>query len=643
MRPLSLLILGLTTAVQAQIDFDGKTLFQIVESESRGHSHHHAHARSNGDPTRGYDLSYHRLELDVDPAVRAINGTVTHNFAALTELTEVVFDLSTSLTVTQVLHHGDALPFVHESDLLTVGLPSALAAGQQDSLSISYGGIPPETGFGSFVQTTHAGAPIIWTLSEPYGARDWWPCKQDLNDKVDSLDVIVFAPEGQRVASNGMLIAEEPAGVGLLRSHWRHRYPINYYLIAFAVTNYAVYSDIVPTDQGDIEVLNYVFPEQLASSQQGSQEITAQMLLFNELFGHYPFAEERYGHAQFGWGGGMEHQTMSFMGNFSYELMAHELAHQWFGNAVTCGSWEDIWLNEGFATYMSGLCYDFLGPQYWMPFKRGRRDFVTSQPDGSVKCTDTTSVNRIFSGRLTYGKGMFVLHMLRWVMGDSAFFTGCRNYLNDPELRYASARTPQLQAHLEASSGMDLDEFMADWYVGEGHPSYTLGWGQSELGQLDILLEQTQSHPSVDFFEMPVPVRLWNATDDTTVVLDHTFSGQSFDILPGFLVDSVALDPEIWLLSAQNLVTQVPELALGHGSVRVYPNPAYDHLNVLLPSSTHRVDWLVRDQLGRIVEQGTLGAAAIHRLGTLRYTNGRYLLETRQGSEVLRTGFAVLK
>jgi hypothetical protein len=172
MRPLSLLILGLTTAVQAQIDFDGKTLFQIVESESRGHSHHHAHARSNGGSHPGATTSRTTV-WNWTSILRYVLSMVRSRIISphWTELTEVVFDLSTSLTVTQVLHHGDALPFVHESDLLTVGLPSALAAGQQDSLSISYGGIPPETGFGSFVQTTHAGAPIIWTLSEPYGAR----------------------------------------------------------------------------------------------------------------------------------------------------------------------------------------------------------------------------------------------------------------------------------------------------------------------------------------------------------------------------------------------------------------------------------------------------------------------------------------
>lgn len=643
MRLLLVPALALASVACAQVDYDGKTFFQIVESEAQAQGHVHARSRSNGTPSRGYDLTYHRLELQVDPAVRAIAGMVTHHFIALQELTTLTLDLVDTLEVSAVQHASGGLAFTHADNTLTITLPAPLPEGQRDSLTITYAGTPGNSGFGSFVQAEHAGAPIIWTLSQPFGARDWWPSKDDLNDKAGSVDVIITAPEGQRAASNGMLVSEVPVGNGQVRAHWRHRYPISHYLIAFAVTNYVVYTDVVPTDQGPIDVLNYVFPEDLAASQQGSARIVEQMQLFNELFGRYPFAEERYGHAQFVWGGGMEHQTMSFMGNFSYELMAHELAHQWFGNTVTCGSLEDIWLNEGFATYLAGLCYEFVSTQWWMPYKRNVRNLVVGAPDGSVKCTDTTSIDRLFNSRLTYGKGMFLLHMARWVIGDSAFFAACRNYLNDPDLRFASARTTQLQAHLEAASGMDLDGFMADWYEGEGHPSYTLTWGQSELGGMTILLEQTQSHPSVDFFELPVPVRLWNATQDTIVVLDHTFSGQTFDVLPGFLVDSVAIDPDIRLLSAQNVVTAVPELARGTGTVRLFPNPANELMQVALACTEGSVEWRVLDALGRAVDQGRWPAATLHQLSTARYPAGRYTLVLTTDRGDSHNGFMVVR
>ena len=597
------LLLALSTlclGAQAQELFDKELLHTIAARESHGHAPH-AKAAS-GEPTRGYDLTYHRLDIAIDPAVRAISGAVTHHFRATTDLTQLVLDLSSALTVTSVDHSSGTLVFEQADDLLTVDLPSSLATGEPDSITIHYGGVPPETGFGSFVLDEHAGAPILWTLSEPYGARDWWPCKQDLNDKADSLDVLVTVPTGQRVASNGLLVATDDLGNGTTRHHWRHRHPINYYLVAFAVTNYSIYSDQAPLPGGTVEVLNYVFPEDLGSAQSSTPNVVQQLQLFSDLFGEYPFADEKYGHAQFAWGGGMEHQTMSFMGNFSYELMAHELAHQWFGDLVTCGSWEDLWLNEGFATYLSGLCYEYLAPEYWMPFKAGRRNFITSQPDGSVLVTDTLTIGRLFNSRLTYAKGAYLVHMLRWVCGDEAFYQGVNNYLNDPDIRNGSALTPQLVAHLENTSGVLLGEFMEDWYVGEGHPTYQLLWGQDEGNTVSVRLDQSTSHPSVDFFEMPVPVRFKNATQDTTIVFDHTFSGEQFTAQLSFRADSALFDPELWILSGQNLVLQVRSADLGDERALLYPVPVADEAWIRVGNSLQGpVRLEVFDGTGRLV------------------------------------------
>ncbi len=589
-----------TLLSQGQVHFDKDVLRTIACSEGRAHAAHQKAAAS--EPTRGYDLKYHRLDLEVDPAVRAISGSVTHYFAALTDLDEVIFDLSTDLVVSNVTHVGAPLTFQQANDLLTVQLPTTLATGSLDSLSIIYGGVPPETGFGSFVQTDHAGVPILWTLSEPYGARDWWPCKQDLNDKADSLDVIVTVPTGQRVAGNGLLIAQTDMGDGTTRHHWRHRHTINYYLVAFAVTNYTVYSDFVTLPGSTVEVQNYVFPENLFDAQVGTGNIVQQMQLFSELFGEYPFADEKYGHAQFGWGGGMEHQTMTFVGGFSYELLAHELGHQWFGDLVTCGSWEDLWLNEGWATYVTVLCYEHLAPQYWIPVLDARRDLIVSQPGGSVLVTDTLSIPRLFDSRLTYMKGSFVLHMLRWVCGDVAFYQGVNNYLNDPDIRNASALTPQFIMHLENTSGLDLDPFMADWYVGEGFPSYQVMWSQTASGEVSVQLDQTTSHPSVDFYEMPVPIKFKNSTMDSTMVLDHMVSGQIFTFTLPFQADSALFDPEIWILSGQNLVLKVPVAAFSNDALLLYPDPAIEQAWIYVGTAVQGVvDLDVYDGTGRLV------------------------------------------
>jgi aminopeptidase N len=395
--------------------------------------------------------------------------------------------------------------------------------------------------------------------------------------------VIVHTPEAYRVASNGLLVEE--SGQGDTKTyHWQHRYPIPAYLIAVAVTNYAVYSDWVPTDSDPIEVLNYVFPENLSSAQNQTEDIIEMMQLFNDLFGLYPFAEEKYGHAQFGWGGGMEHQTMSFMGGFSYGLQAHELAHQWFGNKVTCGSWEDIWLNEGFATYLTALTYEFLGnEQAWEDWKSSRINSVTSLNYGSVWVNDTTDVNRIFSGRLSYSKGALLLHMLRWTLGDEDFFQAARNYLNDPSLAFGYASTEDLQGHLEAQSGLDLETFFDDWFFGQGYPSYHLQWA-SEDDFLQLTVGQLTSHSSVDFFEMPIPVYVSGEGQDTLLRLDHQYSGQFFWLELPFTVENVEFDPDSWILSKGNTIqegtynrTVEPDLS---NRINLFPNPTPGQLTV---------------------------------------------------------------
>jgi aminopeptidase N len=589
--------------------------------------------------TQGYDLKYHRMEWVINPTVRHISGTVTAWFEAEEEgFQTLYFDLDPALVVSAVRQRGDDVSFqiLPAQKSIAIQLPQAMSAGTLDSVSITYSGVPLQTGFGSFVQANPAGNPAIWTLSEPYGARDWWPCKQDLNDKVDSIDVIVRTPLLYRVASNGLLVSEIQDGEDKI-FHWRHRYPIPAYLIAISVTRYAVYSDFVPVPgAAPIEVLNYVFPQDSAYARSQTWRTVEIMQLFNELFGMYPFAAEKYGHAQFGWGGGMEHQTMSFMGGFSHLLQAHELAHQWFGNKVTCGSWEDIWLNEGFATYLEGLTYDFLpATGNWRNYLTGKINSVVSQPGGSVWVDDTTSVNRIFSGRLSYNKGAMILHMLRWKLGDENFFQACRNYLNDPAIAFGYARTHQLKAHLEAQSGLDLGEFFEDWFYGQGYPSYAVTLVELASG-VQVRINQTSSHPSVDFFEMPVPIRFYleNVTD-TLVVFDHQFSGQQYFVsLPAGVVSAV-FDPDLWLVSANNSIdilpvsTEQPEELSG---LRWFPNPASEIVHIEWPGFSENVlsAWIF-DSKGKKIWEGNL-SQAVTGVDLGKVPAGQYTLLVRMRS-----------
>ncbi|MCH1547168.1 MAG: M1 family metallopeptidase, partial [Flavobacteriaceae bacterium] len=448
--------------------------------------------------TVNYDLKYHKLDVVLDPDEAFISGTITSHFLALQDLNQLTFDLADNMQVDNVtnLSTNTSLNYTQNSnDELVIDLEQTQIEGTIDSLSVTYSGNPVSSGFGSFEQSYHNGDPIVWTLSEPYGAKGWWPCKQDLNDKIDSIDVFIKTPiynpdnEEYISASNGLEISQTYNG-NTKTTHFSHNYPIPAYLIAIAVTNYEIYSHEVSNNGSPFEIVNYVYPENFTSAQNQTDVTVDIMNFFSQKFEEYPFADEKYGHAQFGWGGGMEHTTVSFMGNFSRGLIAHELAHQWFGNKITCGSWQDIWLNEGFATYLSGLVIEHLdGDSSFKSWRQNKVNSITNQPNGSVyvPAEDTLTVGRVFSSRLSYNKGSMVLHMLRNKIGDELFFQSLQNYLINPDFAYGYAKSENFINSVEQTTKLDLTEFFNDWLFNEGYPSYLAEWGQPS-SELQIIL-----------------------------------------------------------------------------------------------------------------------------------------------------------
>jgi aminopeptidase N len=548
---------------------------QLARTESK------QHARSTPPAIQAVnnsDFVYQRCEWQVDPLVNYIDGKITTYFIPNGSISNIQFDLSVSLTVDSIVHNNAAIPFSHAFNILDGTFASALPGSVMDSVSVYYHGAP-DTSIRGFHLDVHGpnNDPVMWTLSEPYGAMNWWPCKQNLLDKIDSVDILVTAPLWYEVASNGVLVNDVTFAVQRQWT-WKHRHPIPAYLVAFAVSNYVVYSDFVYDNGDTVEVVNYVYPEDSAWAAASTPDVILQMHLFDSLFGMYPFAGEKYGHAQCQFGGGMEHTTITFIGGFWYELFAHELAHHWFGDQVTCASWEDIWLNEGFATYLTGLCYENYAPtQYWYPWLSGEMSYVTSQADGSVWVDDTTVASRIFDPRLSYAKGAMVLHQLRWVIGDSAWFAGVNNYLNDVAHSFSFATTADFQLHMEAASGQNLQWYFDDWFYGEGFPTYTITWSQDTNDIVSVVVQQSQSHPSVSFYELPIPLYFKNATSDTLIRVQHTVSGQSFTIPLSFAADSLIFDPYIRIITDSAMASNVPEPVLPV-TFSLFPNPTSDVL-----------------------------------------------------------------
>ena len=531
--------------------------------------------------TENYDIVYHRLSVKLDPAVRYIQGSVTSYFRPVTSLSQMSFDMMDSLHVDSVYYTGVRLTtFTHSDNSLTITFPHSIST--LDSVVVYYQGVPPNTGFGSFENGKHFNGtdsvPIVWTLSEPYGARDWWPCKMTLTDKIDSLDTYVNVPTGNRAGSNGLMNDSVVTG-NTTTYHWRERYPIATYLVGIAVTNYASHSFNVPTQYGDVTVLNYFYPEQEAVWAASDSDLAKALNLYSDFFGPYPFIKEKYGQAQFGWGGGMEHQTMSFVAGINFDLNVHEMAHQWFGDKLTCDSWSEIWLNEGFAVFLTGLCYEhFAAPVWWYTYRRVNLDRTIRGENKTVFCDDTTSVPRIFDNYITYSKGAYLLHMLRGQLGDAAFFRALKNYITDPALEYNFSKTDLLKAHLEAESGQDLTVFFNQWFYNGGYPSYALDWSQNGA-KVSLKLSQASSNPSVHFFTMPVPIKLYGGGMDTTMVLQHTFSGQEFMYQIPFGIDSAVIDPELWLISANNTVRKLPALDRDN-FLMILTNPVRDNLTI---------------------------------------------------------------
>lgn len=544
--------------------------------------------------TANYDIRYQRLELDIDPAVLFVSGSVTTHFVALQNMNTITFDLNritntsnvnynNRIQVGSVMKGNTPLNFTinDSSKELIITLPQTISAGTLDSLAVSYAGVPDQVEQ-AFIKSTHSGTPIIWTLSEPYGARDWWPCKQSLNDKIERLEVKLRTPNIYTAVANGIQTSVVFHSNNTKTTRFVHDYPIPAYLVAIAVTNYQIFTQNYGIAPNNFPIVNYLYPENYTSASNSLSVTIPIMELFEDLFEAYPYKNEKYGHAQFGWGGGMEHATVSFMGSFGRSLIAHELAHQWFGNKITCGTWKDIWLNEGFATYLDGLVVEHLdGQSAFVSWKNSKINNITSLPSGYVylQDSDLSSVSRIFSSRLSYNKASMVVHMLRWVMGDANFYQALRNYLADPMLAYGYAVTTQLKSHLEAVHGSSLSEFFNDWVYQQGYPTYQVNATQNGT-TVQIQLNQTTSHVSVPFFEMPVPIRLVGSGGQVqNEVLNHTFSGQTFSVNVPFTVQEVLFDPDKHLISRNNTVT-LGENSFITSPLGLYPNPTSDVLHI---------------------------------------------------------------
>ncbi|MFQ6093550.1 MAG: M1 family aminopeptidase [bacterium] len=509
-----------------------------------------------------FDVRFYELDLSIDPSTQTVTGTVTIRAeSGIESLTQAVVNLSNTMTVTGVT--GDASGYTHADDLLTINLDGSYGVGETFRVSIAYTGQPvEESGLGLHFDT-HGGSPAVSTDSYPYFARSWWPCKDVPADKADSVNMIITVPEELIVVCNGILrsVTENPNNTKTY--YWHEGYPISTYLVALAAAVYESFSDYYnPASEDPMEIQYYVFPEDYNDAVEDFDVTVGMMEYFVSIYGEYPFVEEKYGMASYlGTWGAMENQTITFYGNFLItgnhdydDVVAHELAHMWWGDAVTNKDWHNTWLNEGFATYSEALYFGDLGGMgvYHQYMDVTLNALSYSQP---IYRYETSDPFEVVAG-VVYDKGAWVLHMLRHVVGDGLFFQILAEYRAQYE--FGTVTTEDFQAVCEQVSNQDLSWFFQEWIYESWHPEYYWGWQVESVVGSDYLIrgfiDQIQEQGPV--FTMPLDIGIVTTAGDTlyqTVLSDE--QSETFQFTVGQEPAELLLDPYNWVLKEARGVT----------------------------------------------------------------------------------------
>lgn len=552
----------------------------VAGATAEGHNGAFGDAAANSD---FYDLLRCDLDLTLEPTERTVTGAVAMTFAARQAgLRDITCDLRTTLTVAGVDHASGSLPFAHAGDTLTVTLPTALADGQVDSFTIRYGGRPllPALNRGLMfrdrvpdINRPQETVPLIASMSQPAYAQSWWPCKDKPGDKF-LVSLALTVPDTLVAVSNGSLLGVEPAGDGRSRWRWREAYPIASYLVSVVVGNHVLLQSECLTSGGTaVPLRNWVFPEDAADAAVEFAPLCEMMDVAETRFGPYPFAGEKYGHAEFIWPGAMEHQTVTSIGSVALDgdgsgawLIMHELAHQWFGDSLTPATWADIWLNEGFATYSEGLWTEHTGgAAAYRAFMAEARNEGEWEQQGPVY--DPVPV---FPGRVIYDKGAWIVHMLRGRLGDAAFFDLVRRWANEGGRPRATVTTAEFLALASAAAGEDLGPFLWPYLESTDLPRvaarFTVEDGDAGPGtRLRVSLSQHQQPLFANVY--PIRVATAQGARDVSLRLDGATAAATFEFESA--VSGAELDPDGWLLW-----TPLGEGLLAEGLQSAYPNPS---------------------------------------------------------------------
>jgi aminopeptidase N len=527
-------------------------------------------------------IDIHFYQLHLNPAIDSayLEASATIGMKSKAEgLQSFLLDLHQSLFVDSII---GASGFEQRNDSLIIFLVEPASYDELLSFTIYYSGLLELAGgIKGMRYETHKGLiPVIATLSTPYLAHYWYPCKDGPADKADSVYVDITLPniayDGYPLigVSNGIL--EETTTTDTSNTfHWRHRHAIVPYYVMMAVSNFVHLGHQYCNSDACFPLDYYVFAADSTSAEAGTADIPEAMALFETLFGPYPYADEKYGMTQLGYYGAIENQTNTIINNMSpawFMISVHELAHMWFGCRLSCVSWHHGWLNEGFATYAEAL---------WKEHKEGLEAYRAHMMSkawyqgGTVYLEDVDDPFGIFLP-IIYNKGAWVLHMLRYVLGDEVFFAALRNYNSAfPE---GQVSTSQFRAYFETATNFGLETFIDQWVYDAYYPIYYYNFEQSgEIFGIQIYQAQGETGKR-ELFEMPLEILLeFEDGTDSIVKVQNNLQNQHFEFTLSHTVISILPDPNQWVLHG---AMYVPELPVGfmkkeeEAVFSIYPNPA---------------------------------------------------------------------
>jgi aminopeptidase N len=571
-----LLFSGATACNIGQI-LEGRFLWPgQEESKFLGDLHYYNPETVLFDSAHSYDALHYDLDLRFPMDGPFFAGRMTMIFRAVEDHLASVTLHMVHLVQDSVFVEDSEADYVRDDSTITIDLGGNHRAGETLSVTVYYHDSTTNRGYYYYPRDAY-------TMAEPSDARWWFPCFDEPWDKATS-EIHATVPESYDVGSNGNLEAVDHDQENHTRTyHWVNDKPISTYLMNLIMADYAVWTDFyVAGPQDSIPILNMVYAEDSVEAVYDFANVPAMMEIFSELYFPYPF--DKYGQGAvtpFAYGG-MEHQTMTTInrnwidGQRGRESgVAHELAHMWWGDFVTMSDWRHIWLNEGFATYGTALFYeDFYDHDRFIEYMQlCRHDYLNYvEVHGHAPLFDP----EYLFNTPEYVKGAWVLHMLRGMIGDHAFFGGLHYYAS--LYGYGNASTADFEAAMETISGAELGWFFEEWIFGQAHPIYHYAWSVAGQEPYTVHLEIHQVQTAAPPFRMPIEIVIQTADGEYNYLIDNRFEYQSYDFVLSEPAVDLQFDPNFWVLKESEEVTSIegpvpPQLPYNVEILNAFPNP----------------------------------------------------------------------